>query len=1501
MSTNKLLQSLSEDPQLEKQIGCMTGILQLFDRHQVLTGKRLYGHKRISAAPKTQTSTASNCGSPASDTSGPMNETRLRHPTEDEKQKYAPAEGVAASPEQRKSQPLPTPPTLTDAKGSSAYARTPPLPLNEMSMQGSGRDQLPKVSFEMARSSILAPRRLDSSRSLHEARVNVSQEGKVFARRSVDTAERAAAAARGALKELSRITADFTAPSDHGDEVSIRDIVRSSIGQEQYTPKPSANPSLSSSSTSAHTTTFAPRMANDASIYTPKPGLAKDVPRSRYIEAKSSAECNSADRSTQCSNTFGRVEAPRPPRYQKPKSEAPTKSCADISESLRLLAKLREAAPAYNSLLSGNVNADNVGNKVQSAANHVPQQARSPLDLAKEGPAFAPRVSLPRVSDQIPGRLSSYEPSRSSCVDSLVQGGPKAREIPRLSLDGRGSGPGFKGDREAGSRGNLLSRSLLNSRSVSCSNSDCDTESLHEKRTSFSSNVVAKLMGLDEMPDGEPTQAAKLQPRLNLPGSADQKALRMSNVAMQDAKPTFSQCGKYVSASFFPSKRRDDIKIAMDPEDPEEESYLQLESLSHQEARTLNVRVGSLKVQAGDRLVATESANSLGHPCYQPKNHHLMEDRPPHVLSPAARLCAQIEEMQRADSLYKEAMEYRGSRTMELQQSSKAQDLEALKQLLGAIHLNKDYSHGAGSRVEKLEERATPRKPQPESGRAPYLHEQRTHQAEQPLAVIWKTKRMLTDELDAQTHEHNPNSRRVPVESHNRRVKNVMDDADSLPSSRQYALPENYNHVPRSRVDVRSSPAAMSHPSTYSTPRKTTISNDCITPTNSSTSNMAGARRLVARTHSPPNLRPARFSTSPQTPPSQQLRQSNNSSFSWEASSVSSTSSSNVRDQHLMTNSSYHAADKKNKQCAKGALKKKSGSGILKDKEECKANLVISLKPSQNTATDKKTSLGGGLAEARTNARTARRSTPQQSAEHLRSRVRSPTKSSARKAEEVRRKLNFVSHTAGGVRPLEMANEDEDAQYVDKSMVSSINNKDPSKNYAPMHQSSNASEPGHDVMPEEPFSSSNSHGNQLALSTNTFDITHFESTEVGVKSSLLLLPRADAEGNHIRHLEQHVPATIFTRDPREPITADGGSPTAAICTSAGALKLPQVPQRENEDTESQGDKSTGSCEQPSPISVLDGPFYEEDVSSPPTPTKFVLKLEELEDEARGKDVSGEASAGGSPQLFRCGLPQLGQDVNVQDFEYVKQLLEIAGSPMDNDDGSCKKGMWRLRPLEPHCFLQLEEENASSHGSASAFKNELGIESMWRRRLLFDAVNTSLERRLCQWRLCQRQPWLLACERGLRTIMAGDCSLALQQGIIGLDEENNVCLSREGGEVLLGELWQEIGEMQRGKRRKTKGSTNAERGEEEEEEREAEEGACDDVGRLLEEDICGCLPHSRNPGTWPALNVGKGELGLDLERLIFKDLIDQTIRDLGLLIYPPPPISTSRKQLFKLHH
>ncbi|XP_021809912.1 protein LONGIFOLIA 1 [Prunus avium] len=43
----KLLHSLADDnPDLQKQIGCMNGIFQIFDRHHVLTGRRISNHRR---------------------------------------------------------------------------------------------------------------------------------------------------------------------------------------------------------------------------------------------------------------------------------------------------------------------------------------------------------------------------------------------------------------------------------------------------------------------------------------------------------------------------------------------------------------------------------------------------------------------------------------------------------------------------------------------------------------------------------------------------------------------------------------------------------------------------------------------------------------------------------------------------------------------------------------------------------------------------------------------------------------------------------------------------------------------------------------------------------------------------------------------------------------------------------------------------------------------------------------------------------------------------------------------------------------------------------------------------------------------------------------------------------------------------------------------------------------------------------------------------------------
>ncbi|XP_043722190.1 protein LONGIFOLIA 2-like [Telopea speciosissima] len=58
---------LVHDQNLEKQMGCMAGFLQLFDRHQILSGKRLYATKRLPPSPAVDSTSQSeiSIGSPA--------------------------------------------------------------------------------------------------------------------------------------------------------------------------------------------------------------------------------------------------------------------------------------------------------------------------------------------------------------------------------------------------------------------------------------------------------------------------------------------------------------------------------------------------------------------------------------------------------------------------------------------------------------------------------------------------------------------------------------------------------------------------------------------------------------------------------------------------------------------------------------------------------------------------------------------------------------------------------------------------------------------------------------------------------------------------------------------------------------------------------------------------------------------------------------------------------------------------------------------------------------------------------------------------------------------------------------------------------------------------------------------------------------------------------------------------------------------------------------------
>lgn len=45
--TTGIIHDQNLEKHIEKQMGCMAGFLQIFDRHQILAGKRLYSTKRL--------------------------------------------------------------------------------------------------------------------------------------------------------------------------------------------------------------------------------------------------------------------------------------------------------------------------------------------------------------------------------------------------------------------------------------------------------------------------------------------------------------------------------------------------------------------------------------------------------------------------------------------------------------------------------------------------------------------------------------------------------------------------------------------------------------------------------------------------------------------------------------------------------------------------------------------------------------------------------------------------------------------------------------------------------------------------------------------------------------------------------------------------------------------------------------------------------------------------------------------------------------------------------------------------------------------------------------------------------------------------------------------------------------------------------------------------------------------------------------------------------------
>ncbi|RDX68686.1 Protein LONGIFOLIA 1, partial [Mucuna pruriens] len=142
--TTGIVRDQNLEKHIHKQMGCMAGFLQIFDRHQILTGKRIYSHKRL---PPVTPPTSHN--------------TSLFHFTS-----YQP--NLTASPEPEKPSASPSRSTPSPAREavvqSEAKASVPTLPVLELK---EGTRSSWKFSREAPRLSLDSRAIVDAKGGLH--------------------------------------------------------------------------------------------------------------------------------------------------------------------------------------------------------------------------------------------------------------------------------------------------------------------------------------------------------------------------------------------------------------------------------------------------------------------------------------------------------------------------------------------------------------------------------------------------------------------------------------------------------------------------------------------------------------------------------------------------------------------------------------------------------------------------------------------------------------------------------------------------------------------------------------------------------------------------------------------------------------------------------------------------------------------------------------------------------------------------------------------------------------------------------------------------------------------------------------------------------------------------------------------------------------------------------------------------------------------------------------
>ncbi|KAA8541048.1 hypothetical protein F0562_025011 [Nyssa sinensis] len=353
----KLLHTLTDDnPDLQKQIGCMTGIFQLFDRQHILTGRRIGGH-----SPKRLPSGSSHFNSGTFET-----------------------------------------------ESSNIYHRSTATDKNS----NKNVNEKQRVSTESSRPSFSSSSRSSSFSSLDCNRAAQPETS------SFDRIIFPETPSRGSAMNQSSASPQFGRQS-----LDLRDVVKDSMYRE-----------------------------------------------ARGFSSKNTTKEEVAD------YVMKHRDSPRPPQLSKSidgsygvgisgKQNFP----ADLKESLKVLAKLREAPWYFNEARDG---------------------SRSSYD-SKDGSLFSIPKDAARFScDGRETNRFSFE-SRDSFKST-----PRLKELPRLSLDSReGSIRSFNSDSK--------SKFLLRSSQRDSANSSDRIPSLQQTSGTQTRppSVVAKLMGLETLPD----------------------------------------------------------------------------------------------------------------------------------------------------------------------------------------------------------------------------------------------------------------------------------------------------------------------------------------------------------------------------------------------------------------------------------------------------------------------------------------------------------------------------------------------------------------------------------------------------------------------------------------------------------------------------------------------------------------------------------------------------------------------------------------------------------------------------------------------------------------------------------------------------------------------------------------------------------------------------------------------------------------------------------------